>query len=484
MDVVNVVVNGDSDLPAILLGIVVGYLTILISVAIAIFSDKKDFEALDRNVILDHILKAKLILLYLGLTFIPLLFWNGSLSWTRLLEIFFWIIGVFFITKILINSYHWMKGNKYRFRFNYLKDLRNKQDMEEAWRSVWQTENINFQNEQEFFKIFFFTINQSLENDEKIDNLVIASKLLGDFNNFINKRTDLFLKYSDMMLSRILEWHFEIWKKEYEYLGQDKKLDEWGMYSQLSRILDSIFRQIEIYALKEKASFNFFDKLKKHTEKYKKESVSSRSYVESLFDTFYQVFFENIYDSPERFNIWEHYYPKEWKITKGNLQDSENIISEISLNNFLNWAPERIWQENKENDFLLDDLAKNLFPEVDPILWAKILIFIFSPYSENRLRSVIERPWNFGFMGRAKAYSSEDEISRMYKDEEINTFDLSYFLFKNEFTKIKLENYIKSLEKLSYPEDSKEDGKKSRLQYLFVKMLAFVKDIEQSEKSK
>jgi amino acid transporter len=160
-------VAGESDLPAILLGIVVAYLTILISVAIAIFSEKKEFEALDRNVILDHIIKAKRLLLYLGLTFFPLLFWNSSLPWTRLLEIMSWIIGVVFITKILISSYHWMKGNKYRSRFGYLRELRNRQDMEEAWRSVWQTENINFQNEQEFFNIFHSTVNRLLENDER-----------------------------------------------------------------------------------------------------------------------------------------------------------------------------------------------------------------------------------------------------------------------------------------------------------------------------
>ncbi|MEW6715182.1 MAG: hypothetical protein AB1306_08855 [Nitrospirota bacterium] len=160
-------VDGESDLPAILLGIVVAYLTILISVAIAIFSEKKEFETLDRNVILDHIIKAKRLLLYLGLTFFPLLFWNGSLPWTRLLEIISWIVGVVFITKILISSYHWMKGNKFRLRFGYLRELRNTLDMEEAWRSVWQTENINYQNEQEFFNIFNSTIRRFLENDER-----------------------------------------------------------------------------------------------------------------------------------------------------------------------------------------------------------------------------------------------------------------------------------------------------------------------------
>jgi len=160
-------VSGESDLPSILLGIVVAYLTILISVAIAIFSEKKKYEALDRNVILDHIIKAKRLLLYLGLTFLPLLFWNSSLSWMRLLEIISWIIGVVFITKILFSSYHWMKGNKFQLRFDYLRELRNRQDMEEAWRSVWQTENINFPNEQEFFNIFQSTVNRLLENDER-----------------------------------------------------------------------------------------------------------------------------------------------------------------------------------------------------------------------------------------------------------------------------------------------------------------------------
>jgi hypothetical protein len=99
---------------------------------------------------------------------------------------------------------------------------------------------------------------------------------------------------------------------------------------------------------------------------------------------------------------------------------------------------------------------------------------------------VIERPWNFGFMGRVKVFigDQENEIKQMHKDEEINTFNLSYFLFKNEFSGTKLDSYIKLLEQLSYPKDSEEYSKKSRLQYLFTEMLAFVKDIEKSEKSK
>lgn len=161
---INTNIGGESDLPAILMGIVVAYLTILISVAIAIFSEKKAFEVLDRNVILDHIIKSKYLLACLILTLFPLLFWNFSYPWIRLLEIIFWLFGVIYITKILINSYHWMKGNKFQLRFSYLRELGNRQDMEEAWRSVWQTENINSQNEQEFFNIFHSTLDRLLTN--------------------------------------------------------------------------------------------------------------------------------------------------------------------------------------------------------------------------------------------------------------------------------------------------------------------------------
>lgn len=468
-------VDGDSDLPAIFLGIVVAYLTILISVAIAIFSEKKEFEALDRNVILDHIIKAKYLLIYLGFTFIPLLFWNGSLLWTRLISIFFWIIGVFFLTKILFNAYHWMKGNKFRLRFNYLRRLTDRQDIEETWRSVWETESINSQNEQEFFSIFQTTVNQLLKKTR--DDLIIASKLLDDFNNFFDKRDTAFFTWSDETFDSILEWHFEMWKKQQEKLSPNDKLDERSIYRNLLRTVNSIFQKIEIQALTESISYPFFENLKKHAEKYKIESVSSKSYLKFLFNSFYQIFFKNIYDAPDRFDIWDHYFPEEWKITKSNLQNSENIISKNSLENFWNWAIRKIGKASEEKDFPLDDISRNLFPDVDPTLWAKILIFVFSSHGENRLCSVIERPWNFGFMNRVKIYrySQETELKEMYEDEEINTFDLSYYLFKDQFSKINLENYIESLEQISYPERSKEEDKKLRLHYLFTKMLVFVK---------
>jgi hypothetical protein len=314
------------------------------------------------------------------------------------------------------------------------------------------------------------------------DNLIIASKLLNDFNNFLGNRSTTFLTQIDGMLNNIVEWHFKVWKKEQEYLGIEGELGVWSIYSNLSRTIASIFQQIETRALKERASFPFFKILQDHAEKYKEESVSSRYYNESLLNTFYQVFFNLIYDAPQRYNIWNHYFPNEWKVTKSNLQNKENITSGISLNIFFEWASRRIWQTKDENDLSLNDVSSNLFPDVDPILWARILIFIFSPYGEDRLRSVIERPWNFGFIGRTRVYfgDQEEDMRRMYEVDERNTFELIYFLFKKEFSMINLKSYIEALEKLSFSEKSEEERKRLTLLSLFREMLLFVTKIEQS----
>ncbi len=472
--VVSAEVDCANDLPAILVGIVVAYLTILISVAIAIFGEKKEFEQLDRNVILDHIVKAKALLFYLGLTFFPLLFWNASLPPTRLLEIVIWAIGLGLITKVLFRSYHWMKGNKFPLRLSYFNNLRNRQDLEEAWRSVWETENINFQNEHEFFKAFQPAIERSL-NGEKVD-LITAGKLLGDFNIFLRNRSDSFLVQRNEVLNHALVWHFNTWSKEHNYLGKDDKLEEWATYSELFRITDSIIGNIEARVLSGRSSYSFFKALQSHADKYKSSVESSHYYAEALLSSFYLIFFNQIYSSPDRYDIWNHYFPNEWKITKRNLADEESLVSNVSLNSYLDWASSRIWEASEEKDFILDEVSKNLFPEVDPIIWSKLIIFVFSPYGEDRLRSVIERPWNFGFMGRVKVYGSKqyDHIQSQYHTEESSTFDLAYYLFADVFSKTTLEDYIQSLEQLSYQKESVEERKRLTLIAIFTNFLIFL----------
>lgn len=469
------------------------FLTILIPVAIAIFGDK-EFEVLDRNVILDHVVQAKFFLFYLGLIFLPLLFWNISPTWLRFVEIILWAIGIYFMSRILIKLYRWMKESKFSLRFNYLRNLRNVKDMEESWYSVWQAEKINPQNEREFFEIFSSTIEQLSKTMN--ENPKTISKLFGDFDTFINSRSIVLLMWPEGAFPKILEWHFRIWEKKYRYLTKKDKLEEWSNYREISRTLDSLIEKVEERAFKEGESFSFFETFKKHAEVYKGKFVESEDkskkyyYIESLFGIFYRVFFGTIESSPEREDIWEHYFPKEWKITKNNLTGKENIISRISLNNFLSWVQKRIWQAKEDFDRNLDDVASNLFPEVEPVLWARILTFVFSPYGENRVKSVIERPWNFGFLGRIKTYfgspeDNEEEFSRKMSEmmssakkiEANDTFELTYLLFPNQFSKENLVKYINDLKELKYDKASKEENKILRLLDIFEAMLKYKNSI-------
>lgn len=138
-------------------------LTILIPLAILVFQDK-DFGELDKHVVLDHVTQAQKLLIYLALIFIPLLFWENSITFHRFVELILWMTGIGFLIRVLFNSYKWLKGNKFPLRFSYLRTMKNKKDMEESWSSVWSTENTA--NEVEFFDIFTERVDKLLENHE------------------------------------------------------------------------------------------------------------------------------------------------------------------------------------------------------------------------------------------------------------------------------------------------------------------------------
>jgi len=96
------------------------------------------------------------------------------------------------------------------------------------------------------------------------------------------------------------------------------------------------------------------------------------------------------------------------------------------------------------------------------------------PYDDNIVKSVIDRSWNFGFIGRVnrlypgdiadKEEESKRKTIKMVQSAEKveikNTFELTYLLFKDQFSKENLKKYIKSLKELKYKEEPKKEKKK------------------------
>ena len=348
-------------------------------------------------------------------------------------------------------------------------------DVSNAFKELWQRKDDEIEKEFSIkpihvFEFFSHWMDQLIKKNE----LTLVKEYLNNFLAYINNRSIVLLVWPNGTFLKILEWHFRIWEKEYIFFANKYKSSERMSYREIYGTLNSILQKIEERAFKESQSFYFFEGFKEHAEKHKKKFVESEDkskkyyYINYLFDIFYQKFFEVIESSPERYNIWK-FFPEEWKVTKNNITDTENDISRISLNKFFTWAGDRILQEQEIIDRILDDVSRNIFPEVEPVFWARILFFVFSPDGEDKVKLAIERPWTFGYVGRVIGFSGEHKIEIQIK----NTFELAFSLFRTEFTKENLEKYISILNELKYEKESKEENKRKRLLAMFEDMLKY-----------
>lgn len=216
--------------------------------------------------------------------------------------------------------------------------------------------------------------------------------ILNDFSVCFDKRSILFALNDEIFL-KILEWNLNMWKLKWQSF--QKKSDDRTYWFELSTNLNMIIRQYGKRAMNEEDFFTtfFLENFQKHLEAHKRESVlvnkRTRYYVEDMLWIFYQLLFdfEEKADYGKTDDLWRR-FPNDWKITKANLTNNENLFSKTSLDEFIKWTRQRLLHR-LDFDSPLNDLSINLFPEVEPTTWAQILIFALLPYDpENRIRSI------------------------------------------------------------------------------------------------
>lgn len=346
------------------------------------------------------------------------------------------------------------------------------EDTEKIFRELWQRSDEEIEKEfsikaSNILKYFAKKLEELISDD----NLSQVLKLIRDFDKSLEKRYIYFLVND--FFEKTLQWHFKIWQKKYECKEANKVL----------RTLEFIIRKIEERALREDEINLLFDRLKKHISSYSKEKIIKdervKCYIEDLFRIFYSIFFkvmEDIKDFSKRDEIWDS-FPDEWKITKDNYK--RYLESRISWNRFIKWAWPRIQYSEKDYDEFLDEVIKNLFPEVDLITWGRILLFRYSPYGpEGKIKYVLEKKWHFGHVGGGTGVGGgniEKWLSDKIKESKESTYELALFLFKNTFTKENLEKYIKELKDLesTYDKNSLEEKHRLSLLNIFTAMLDY-----------
>ncbi len=305
-----------------------------------------------------------------------------------------------------------------------------------------------------------------------IEDLKLSSKLLGDFQTSLEKRSSFFLAYKALPV--VLDWRFNTWQKEMEFLDpkDESKRETWSEYNQLRIILVGIFEYIQkrIFAEGNITVYGFFDALVKHVEKFKGEQKIvnniNRYYAKEILPDFYRNFFDEVTKIRDRFNnnIWER-FPYEWLVTLAGIKEN-SIVQKVTLEKFTDLLRNKLWVNSKnEYDPDLDYLAKKLFPETLPEAWAAILTFVFKPWmNDDRMKGLIEEQLTFGSYGRPYAFSgdiTDEQLSSMMfesQDQQLNsTVELALILFKSQFTLQSLNQNLEELKNLSYQKHSAQE---------------------------
>lgn len=413
------------------------------------------------------------VLVFFLLVAIPFFSFGYGLIFLTLTFIYFLLMPVIFNEII----------KKYSLTNKRLLELisKNKLDFkknEKIFRELWDYGDTDLEKHfntdfKTIFIVFSKEIDRLIESGYLKDKYVVG--LLSDYEKYLSKRNIIYLVVYEEVFPKILEWHYEVWREEYNILGKNET-ETWGYYNEISEKLDEIIRTTLERSLAERYAFSFFDCLKKHVEKYKNEKIDEHSYLESL--PIYQEFFKKLKKSSESYDIMNHYFPGDWKVSVENIK-KRILISVIWLNGFMNWMRDRIDNPQDEYDDQINKAIGVLFPKVHTIYFPYILVFVVRSWMDNRrMESLIDNPPKFGGYYHyplldVSDKSEKDLDEERKKDWEMSkeyTIQLSILLFKANFKEIK--KYIEELNvlELKYKNDDKKEYMRKELLDIFRKI--------------
>jgi len=473
-------------------GVAGAVITLQISFAIGIlielFKDQNEPEGgLELRVMLDEVWRFKQTVVITIITFfLPFLLSIQDLRF-KFLVFTLWLVVFYFLVIPLFRLYDWVKGNKDDARLVYLSKSSVKtpvtsnllgwiegfsfRDKIESWKSLWDKKSDSSFKDKEYFNLFSKEIDQLLLIDSSKE-LKLAEGLLTKFTENLEKRDLTFITVFDDFFPKILGWNLWIWRKQYANFAKSKEVvikdsEKDISYINIDLAIDKIINYVTEKSLSRQSAFSYFKNLENHIEKYKNEVVigEEHQYIYIQHIPIYRDILEKVGDTDYSYDIWNHYFPKAWKITPKNFK--ENIEARIWFKYFLDWAQSRIWQKTDDEwDKKLDGISKELFPSVSPSLWSRVLTFVLSSWGDSRIKNVIESKRSFGFIGRIVTGWGDDEVSvearlqESQSNEEKETIELTLLIFGSIFTTENIEEYIKELNSFDYQSGSKEQNEK------------------------
>lgn len=389
--------------PSLFQNVILGILAIFIPILV-VFLDEKDQDYLQIESIKNELLKVKIVFWLSIITiFIFAIYKHLDLSF-RFLSLIIVLILVFFLIKIFFEILRFSRKEIFKYEKNYLKNLdinTAKDDLQNSCQALWSRSEIFYSNENEFTDIFIKYIDEAI----KLKKLDFAVRLAQIYVENIEKR-DIFI-VGNTILPKILEWDKVFWTEYKIYLENfDKNTVDISSYYFWNWHFFGIefFSKIIIRLLQDNhGNYELFSKLRAHVEsienqsnktQYQKEKQQHDKYIDYIMHTFCSTFFGEIYKTQFSYEIWQYYFPSEWKITYTN---KDNKVSRVVLREFHKWAKDKIFQEKKgEYDNQLTQVINGIFPNVEPSLFMSFLRLL---YSYGSIQVALEAFVNFSVYG-------------------------------------------------------------------------------------
>lgn len=493
--------------PSLFQNIILGILAIFIPFAIVFLTDlldkKEERTEFEKMVWSEEVLNAKTIF-WVSIIGVGLLsFFSGKdvSDIKKMVALLLTLILIYIFSKSFKRTLRFSEGYKHEFEISFLDGLKFRkifrfnnetifQKMSRAWSSFWSTKSFLLENK--FTEIFVKHIGLSFKV-KRFSSAIFLAKI---YQNNIDKRDSFSVGYT--VLPRLFEWSELCWEemqrsiKEKNFEEKIKKLlpikylptfQKWVLILhnrvqfREERFWDWYYFQREFFPAVVKnllkggiEPYQLFTSFKKYIdysedrlEKFNDEETKQHwwNYILSLFGSFSPVFFENIDKAPNNHEIWDHYFPTEWKITAAN---SKNRISRIILKEFLEWSQQKMFRKDGEDYGKdLSEVANGLFPNAHSSLFPSFLMLLFS----HDLKKALKNEPNFFLLNSSISWSGEKsdaEVEQMFitqkisqKEETLNLI-IEYFdnwkalkLYTDDLTEEQNKNWS------SYTEDKRRE---------------------------
>ena len=418
----NLSVEGLIALPALMT-------SFLIALAIYNFEDSKKGLLIDASTIMTQVVRVPRVIWSFMLISGVVVFFEvrQNLSWTIPLLTIVYLLGLLLLVQSLQRSYQWArslesndsKNIRTIMRTKYLANLRDEEKIS-AWEKIWQADDDSRKliDQRELVRLFIESIREITPKNHTAASMVrnftsaIDTMALND-PVIMDHLTKFCLSEARGLVAKPTK------SKEYELLRYTM-----GVRSLFIAILNKALESNDhsLYSLIHSS----------------REYLSNKGLDESHFvDVLATNLLDRIKNEDDKSWAWDN-IPDDWKVTTKNLENTKNRKASLAMLNaysrMLNSLP--LYTKSGELNTPLQTITAEILPDADPILWAKLFSFHWSPYGVGKdessehaqVRNYLENHLSFGFAGHTHTQYGEydaDTARQAVEREEQEVIDIA-----------------------------------------------------------